>query len=739
MRTRPSLPSSIRIVSNPSHSLSDKHEKEKEEGGNAFRPLPVPERKKKGRARVNSEEGKNLVMREILGSKMWLRTDDPGISADLLKKGVREPAVTEILHREIRPGDAVIDIGANIGYYALLEARLVGSEGTVYAIEPVPENYELLCKNIELNGYTNIKPYLLAIGDRNGTETLHLTKQSNCGVILGDIPRSARFKRRMEAIGTGATIDVEIISLDEFVEREGIDPDFIRMDVEGYEIAIIEGMKKILSESRNLRIEMELHYGHYGDPKVITQALQKIFAAGFYQKYFVVNLGNRIVTDAHVLHAPHYRAAPHVLLEKRPVNVLAVMPRIGYRSGANRALAVLMNELSKREDIAAKIKVDRSGEGWTDLNDVEIRAPESYPEEREIYDWADVIITQSRYLRTVRECAPYKPIAYYAHNDYRIGRSSNVYNDGVNEENVDLMIFNANWVKDRTPWEGGSLVVHPPVFPDRFRTETTREYITQVNLNKFKGGDIFFELARRLPDKCFLGVKGWGPQVPPPKPLPDNVTVIPSTKNIRDDVYAKTRILLVPSQYVGDTEEFVWTESWGMVAIEAMASGIPVIASPTPGLLESLGTAGIFVEREDIDGWEKAIRMLDDPEVYAHHSRLAAERAAELDPAPQIEQLAEALRLLGLRYLQGFPPARALSVGPSWPSFGIVPSHYRILVKNIGDRLRERAGYIFYPGVAVIACVNAMRLAQIKACEDLQVIQLEDLAGRFSGRGDSEP
>jgi len=64
-------------------------------------------------------------------------------------------------------------------------------------------------------------------------------------------------------------------------------------------------------------------------------------------------------------------------------------------------------------------------------------------------------------------------------------------------------------------------------------------------------------------------------------------------------------------------------ESWGRVGVEAMASGIPVIAHPTPGLQESLGDAGVFVDRNDIDGWERAIRRLLTPRAYGTASKKA--------------------------------------------------------------------------------------------------------------------
>ena len=119
-------------------------------------------------------------------------------------------------------------------------------------------------------------------------------------------------------------------------------------------------------------------------------------------------------------------------------------------------------------------------------------------------------------------------------------------------------------------------------------------------------------------------------QIMPNRP---NVEVIGKTSNMRDDVYARTRVLLMPST----------RESWGMTGVEAMASGIPVIASPLPGLRESLGFAGIFVDPSDHQGWVDAIVRLDDPDVYGEASAKAVERSVELDPATDLNRFVNAL------------------------------------------------------------------------------------------------
>jgi glycosyltransferase involved in cell wall biosynthesis len=111
----------------------------------------------------------------------------------------------------------------------------------------------------------------------------------------------------------------------------------------------------------------------------------------------------------------------------------------------------------------------------------------------------------------------------------------------------DLMVFNAEWLRRERPWPGPSMVLHPPVFAEEYRT-APGDHVTLVNLNERKGGRLLFELARRLPDHRFLGVVGgWGGQVVP-DPVPANVTIMDHVDDARD-IYARTRILLMPSSY----------------------------------------------------------------------------------------------------------------------------------------------------------------------------------------------
>lgn len=143
-----------------------------------------------------------------------------------------------------------------------------------------------------------------------------------------------------------------------------------------------------------------------------------------------------------------------------------------------------------------------------------------------------------------------------------------------------------------------------------------------MNLHENKVGK-FWQIAQRLPDVEFLAVRGGYGLQRVPRRIPRNVTIIDhvSADQMDELVWDRTGILLAPSA----------RESWGMTATEALTRGIPVIAHPTPGLVESLGDAGIFVDRRSTSEWARLIKLLRrDGNIYARKSFVAVHRGREL-------------------------------------------------------------------------------------------------------------
>lgn len=213
------------------------------------------------------------VIRNILGSKMCLSTKDAGISSSLIGYGFWELLATKIIGETIKKGDIVVDIGANMGYFALLESKLVGETGKVFAIEPVVENLELLKKNIGLNKCSNIETFQFAIGDKNEESSIFLSYRLNCGSMI--------FRDGLNLVdGTVRKLPITVVTLDKFLEDKPT-PNFIRMDVEGYEFEIIQGMKDLLKRKCPLKILMEVHPGYLGKER-LADMLHTMKGYGFY-------------------------------------------------------------------------------------------------------------------------------------------------------------------------------------------------------------------------------------------------------------------------------------------------------------------------------------------------------------------------------------------------------------------------------------------------------------------------
>lgn len=202
---------------------------------------------------------------------------------------------------------------------------------------------------------------------------------------------------------------------------------------------------------------------------------------------------------------------------------------------------------------------------------------------------------------------------------------------------ADLVVFNSEWMARELGPDPRSIVVRPPVFAKDYATDNDWRlgYVTLVNLAQCKGGLVFTQLATTMPDIRFLGVDGaYGEQLHPDLP---NVEIRSHGSAPMRSVYEETAILLIPSTY----------ESWGRVGVEAMASGIPVIATPTPGLQESLGDAGIFVECHDLEGWQREIRRLTDNALaYQLAAARSLKRSSELDPTDDLARWCAAVEAL---------------------------------------------------------------------------------------------
>lgn len=199
---------------------------------------------------------------EVHGHAMYLDRDD---SMALAVNGLYEPTETDLILGLIQSGHVVLDIGANIGYYTLLFAGIVGDTGHIFAFEPDPYSFELLSKNISVNRFSNVSAFQLAVADRDAELPLYQDKFSNLDHRL--------FKPSSES----ASVMVKAVKLDSFLPQI-LDRriDFVKMDIQGAEGLALEGMKGLVAQSSTVTILAEywpkgLDQSGYGGANFLRQ------------------------------------------------------------------------------------------------------------------------------------------------------------------------------------------------------------------------------------------------------------------------------------------------------------------------------------------------------------------------------------------------------------------------------------------------------------------------------------
>jgi glycosyltransferase involved in cell wall biosynthesis len=192
------------------------------------------------------------------------------------------------------------------------------------------------------------------------------------------------------------------------------------------------------------------------------------------------------------------------------------------------------------------------------------------------------------------------------------------------------VVYNVNFLKLESNNTHPSIVIHPKVDTKPFKlSKKDPKYVTLVNCNENKGGALLPQLARALPDVEFLGVKGGYHKQVIESDSPPNLKYIETQEDMRK-VYEDSKIVIMPSK----------SETWGRVAVEAMASGTPVIVSRSPGLLECVGKSENSCDRNDVSCWvEKIQTLVKSPQAYAEASQKSLDRVNELDTEDEYARL----------------------------------------------------------------------------------------------------
>jgi FkbM family methyltransferase len=218
--------------------------------------------------------GRRYLEKPIHDYRMLIDLEDRGISRSLLLFGTREVDHKILLEEIAHPGMRVFDIGANIGYYALMELGLIGESGELIAIEPSPSNVALLRRNLELNGKAGRVSLIEgAVSNASGSASFHLSAHSNLGTFHADGSAAKLL--------SGEQISVRTYTVPELAAEHGA-PDLIRMDVEGHEVEVIDGMLDAINAgTMRPTIIFETHLSRYGADHDMAAVLKGLFAAGY--------------------------------------------------------------------------------------------------------------------------------------------------------------------------------------------------------------------------------------------------------------------------------------------------------------------------------------------------------------------------------------------------------------------------------------------------------------------------
>lgn len=211
--------------------------------------------------------GRKKEEQEIIfnGHKLIVHSKDSALTPNLITGGFEKYELS-IFSRLLSPDMTVLDIGANIGIYTIPASHIVGKRGHIYSFEPVPENFDLLTRNVALNNLKNVTLINNAIGSKPGKVKMSIVKDS---LATHHITK-----------GSKDGLEVDVITIDNFVKKNKLKVDVVKMDIEGYEGFAIDGAANLLKR-KNLILITEFSADFIQrsgkEPSIVAKKLYKSF------------------------------------------------------------------------------------------------------------------------------------------------------------------------------------------------------------------------------------------------------------------------------------------------------------------------------------------------------------------------------------------------------------------------------------------------------------------------------
>ncbi|MFO0415601.1 MAG: FkbM family methyltransferase [Bacteroidota bacterium] len=190
--------------------------------------------------KIIGSPSKPIILKTLHGFKLFIDPIiDNGVERSIFYTGTYEAGTLYIFKQILSSGDVVIDVGANIGLMTLYASSRIGENGYVHAFEPEPDTFKILSQNCALNKKSNIKINKIALGREKKTAIIYPNLDINRG--------SSSLVRQDNTNGK----IVNVIRLDEYLHLKQLDSlKLIKIDVEGYEIEVLEGGREIFKSDR---------------------------------------------------------------------------------------------------------------------------------------------------------------------------------------------------------------------------------------------------------------------------------------------------------------------------------------------------------------------------------------------------------------------------------------------------------------------------------------------------------
>ncbi len=217
--------------------------------------------------------GKKTMVRSVHDYKLYLDTSDRGLSRTLFLFGKREIDHYLLLQSILKPGMNILDIGANIGYYAIMESLVVGASGSILAVEPMLPNIEMLRRNLVLNNVTNTDVVHGAVSAETGTGKMFMSTHSNLHTFHNEGSAASLLN--------SVPVDVPTFTLNDVSDGRAR-PDLMRMDVEGHEVEILGQLAELVEQDvMSPNVIFETHLSRYTPENDLAPVLRRLFSAGY--------------------------------------------------------------------------------------------------------------------------------------------------------------------------------------------------------------------------------------------------------------------------------------------------------------------------------------------------------------------------------------------------------------------------------------------------------------------------